>query len=201
MASVLEPAVSRTRSTRSRAKRRCEGSTYPASMKPRVFFAHRQGLARFTSPALVIHEAVQIAPCSSEALPEVLTTDVQELGADHVTDLEDVAQDVGEALPAVETEEHSSGARESGLGDQQSCVDGERAVVRRVEVGGGIESMAVAPEGQGLGFTPAALRVQDMVDHDAIEPGPKAAAPFERRQSGEALTRISWVASSASWGK
>jgi hypothetical protein len=78
------------------------------------------GIGAVHEPAPVIHEAVQVASCASEALTEVLTGDVQELGADHVTDLEDVTQDVGEALLAVETEEHAGGARDSRLIDQQS---------------------------------------------------------------------------------
>src|SRR2546425_10014529 len=117
------------------------------------------------------------------SLPEVLAADFEELGADRVADLEDLTKDVGQALLAVETEQHPGSAADSRFIDEQSYVDRNGALIRRVEVGSGIECVGVTPERQSFRFTATAFDVQDMVDHDAIEPCPKATAPLERRES------------------
>src|SRR6266705_6064120 len=133
--------------------------------------------------ALVVHEAVQITSSSCETLTKRVAADVQQLGADCVTDLEDRAKDVDQTLPAVETEQHAGRAGDPRFVDQQTGVARRGALIRKVDVGHGIEAVSVAAEGQYFWFTAAPLGVQNMVDDDTIKPRPNAAAPLERRQS------------------
>src|SRR5882724_5790042 len=55
-------------------------------------------IRRIHEPALVVHETVEIAACPREALAEVVTADLQQLGPDGIADLQDVAEDVDQPL-------------------------------------------------------------------------------------------------------
>src|SRR3989441_12418877 len=176
-------ATSRTCWTRPRAKRRCVGSTYPASMNPRVFFAHRQGLARFTSPHLSFMKLCRSRRARASRCLKFSRL-ISRSSAPIVSLTSKISpRMLGQALLAVETEQHPGGAADSRFIDEQSYVDRNGALIRRVEVGSGIECVGVTPERQSFRFTATAFDVQDMVDHDAIEPCPKATAPLERRES------------------
>src|SRR6266404_9754613 len=88
----LSCATSRTRSTCSGTNKRWWGSTWPCSMKPRVFFAQRHGLLFFTSPHLVVHEAVQVPPSAGQALAEVVGSHLQDLATDGIAGAENLAE-------------------------------------------------------------------------------------------------------------
>src|SRR5947209_6856315 len=62
-------------------------------------------------PAAVVHEAVQVAARADESLAEVLATDLEQLGPDGIGHLENLAQDVDQALFPIEAEQHARGAR------------------------------------------------------------------------------------------
>src|SRR5436190_6411808 len=117
---------------------------------------------------------------AQDATQEILITD-------GVTHLEDLSEDVNEALLTSQTEKHPRGAADLRLIHQESYVDRQAVLVRRVQVGRGVESMSVASKGQSLRCPPAPPDVEDVIDHDPVEPSPEAAAPLERRQSCECL--------------
>ena len=73
------------------------------------------GVGRVHEPARVVHEAVQVPARPGQSLPEVLGTDLQQLGAERVRDAEDLAEDIEHALLAVETEQHAGGAAQARL--------------------------------------------------------------------------------------
>src|SRR3989442_3865609 len=101
--------------------------------------------------------------------------------------LEDLSEDVNEALLTSQTEKHPRGAADLRLIHQESYVDGQTVLVRRVQVGRGVESVSVASKGQSLWLPPAPPDVEDVIDHDPVEPSPEASAPLERRQGCEGL--------------
>src|SRR5207245_8957324 len=71
--------------------------------------------------------------------------------------------------------------------DRRAGVDRAARRIWRIEIGCVAESVTIAAEGHGLRLQAAALCVEHMVDDDAVEPRPEAAAPLERRQPSERL--------------
>src|SRR4029434_1496038 len=67
----------------------------------------------------VVQKVVEIAPGPRKLLPEVLTTDLQELCTYDVSHAEDLAEDVDQALLAIKAEQHSRGAADSSFVHQQ----------------------------------------------------------------------------------
>src|SRR6266566_2734375 len=76
---------------------------------------------------LVVHEAVQVTSRSSETLAKRVAAHVQQLGADHVADLEDRAEDVSRcprsrqsSMPVVQVIRASSTRRRTSTGTVRS---------------------------------------------------------------------------------
>src|SRR5262245_3120074 len=96
--------------------------------KQQVLWIHKTGfneaLVLLRTPARIcfIHQAafgiekvVEIAPGPRKLLPEVLTTDLNELCTYDVGHAEDLSEDVDQALLAIETEHHSRRAADSSF--------------------------------------------------------------------------------------
>src|SRR5712664_2063226 len=62
-------------------------------------------------PAAVVHETVQITARAGESLAEVLAADLEQLRPDGIGHLENLAQDVDQALLSIEAEQHAGGTR------------------------------------------------------------------------------------------
>jgi hypothetical protein len=71
-----------------------------------------------------VQKIVEIAPGPRELLPEVLATDLQERGPDEVGHSENLAEDVNQALLAIEAQQHPRGATDSGFVHQQLHIAG-----------------------------------------------------------------------------
>src|ERR1051326_1225693 len=132
-------------------------------------------------PALAVHEAVKVSACAGQTLAEVVSTDLQELSANGVAHSEDLAEDVCEALLAIEAEQHSRGARDHRLDDEQAGIRRPARSVRQVVIGSRVEILGEGLEGEPLPFDPPALHVQYVVDDDPIEPSAEAAPILEGR--------------------
>jgi len=59
---------------------------------------------------------VQVPAGAGQSLTEVLAADLQQLGRDGVGHPEDLAEDVGQALLTIETEQHTGHAANHGFG-------------------------------------------------------------------------------------
>ena len=130
---------------------------------------------------------MEVASRAGQTLAKAFTADLEKLGGDHVAHLEDLPEDVDQALAAIETEQHSGRAGDPGFVDQQADIGGDARRIWRIEIGCVVESVTIAAEGHGLRFQAAPLGVEHVVDDDAVEPRPEAAAPLERRQPSERL--------------
>lgn len=85
--------------------------------------------------ALVVQKVVEITPGSRELLPEVLATDLQELGTDEVGHAENLAEDVNQALLAIEAQQHARGATDSGFVHQQLHIGRHGPRIRQIHIG------------------------------------------------------------------
>src|SRR2546421_7682732 len=82
------------------------------------------GVRRVYEPALAVHEVVKVSACAGQTLAEVVSTNLQELSAHGVAYSEDLPEDVCQALLAIEAEQHSRGAGDHRLGDEQASIRG-----------------------------------------------------------------------------
>src|SRR5438128_5880540 len=137
--------------------------------------------------ALVVHEVVKVASRTGQTLAKVFAADLEKLGGDRVAHLEDLPEDVDQALAAIETQEHPGRTGDPGFVDQHADIDRDARRIWWIEIGRVVESVTIAAEGHSLRFQTAALCVEHVVDDDAVEPRPKPAAPLERRQPSERL--------------
>src|SRR5690349_16588769 len=106
------------------------------------------GIRRVHESALVAHETVEIPPSARETLTEVLAADLQQLRPDRIAHVEDLAEDVRQALLPIEAKEHPGGAGEHCPVHEEPCVRQRAARVWQVQVGYRVEAVAVLPESQ-----------------------------------------------------
>src|SRR6266446_4830322 len=115
MASCTFGAASRTSQTRSRTNKRFWGSTWPACIKPRVFLAHRQGFAWFTSPHLSFMKLRRSRRARARRWRKLLGVISKSCG-NGVAYTEDGTEDKGQALLAVKAKKHSGSTGDHCLG-------------------------------------------------------------------------------------
>src|SRR6202022_3404597 len=137
--------------------------------------------------ALVVHEAVEVPAGTGQALAVVLTADLEQLAAADIGPLKDLAEDIDQALLAIETEEHARRAADSGFLHQELHIGPHGALIGRIEVRGIRQTVTVAAEAQRRWFQASTLGVQHVTDDDAVEPGPEGAASLEGEEVGESL--------------
>ncbi len=145
------------------------------------------GIGGVYEPALVLHEVPQVAAGSSESLPEVVPTQLQQLCADGVADAENAAEDEDQPLPPVQTQQHARRAADSRLLDEEPYIGGHRPRVRQFRVRRVVEGPSILRERDLPGLGAPAFHVQEVVDDDSVEPRAQAAASVERRESREQL--------------
>jgi hypothetical protein len=145
------------------------------------------GIGFVHQAALVVQEIVEIAPRPRQLLPEVVAADLQKLGADEIGHAEDLAEDVDEALLAVEAQQHARGAADPGFVHQQPNVGRHGSRIRQIQVWRAVQAVAVSREGPPGRVGPPPLHVQDVIDDDPVQPGAKTAAGGECRQLRDQL--------------
>lgn len=131
------------------------------------------GMIWMDEAAVVPQVLGQITACTGEYLAEVFRRDFADVSTDLVADLEYLAEDIGQALAAVEAEQGTYDAVGAGFLGKDFDGDGDGARVGWVKIGDPAQSVGGGGEGaDGVGGSPGSFpNVQEMVDGDAIEPG------------------------------
>src|SRR4029077_6244486 len=81
------------------------------------FLGTTAGIVRVHQTALVVHELVEVAAGTREALPEIVGRDLQNFAADGVACTEDLSEREDQSLLAVQAEQHPGCACDFGLFD------------------------------------------------------------------------------------
>lgn len=160
---------------------------YPAFMNPRVFFAHRQGFAELTRPHLSFMKLCKSRRARLSRWRKFSGLISQELRPDGVTNVQNLAKDVHQALSAIQAEQHARRTADLSLFDEEPNVNWNARLVRKILVRRVVQPMRVTAECESFGLQATTLHIQDVVDGDTVQPCSKAASALEGHKSGQRL--------------
>ena len=143
------------------------------------------GIARVHEAALVVHETVQVAAGTRQALAEVVGRHLQDLAADGIAGPQDLPEREDQSLLAIEAQQHSHGAAILGFLDQNRQRHGYAFGIGQISVRRAINRRSVIGKRSYAGLCAAALHVQDMIGGNAVQPCAELALTLERAEFGD----------------
>ncbi len=149
------------------------------------FLGATAGIVRVHQSALAVHELIQIAAGTREALPEVVGRHLQDFATNGVARSEDFPEREDQSLLAVQTEQHPGCARDFGLLDENRHVHRNALRIRQVEIGRLVDRVGVAGKRQRLHLPASPLHVQHVVGRNAVEPGAELTVALKSAEPGD----------------
>src|SRR5271166_3815974 len=121
--------------------------------------------------AFFVHKLVEIAPCPTQQLAEIIRRNLHHLRTEFAGNTEHLPEDEGKALAAVQAQEHARHAADASFLHEHRQVDRHGLRIRQIEVGGIVKRATHIGEGRSnllrLGFA----HIEQVINRDTVKPG------------------------------